>query len=183
MKSQMSSQLGDPQAPFNKELFESICTAFEQCYDIWKVSTMVTNVLGTGPVPIFAPPFVPVGPVVMGTGIDGPRRIGLMPAQGRLGDPSNVRADAHGCPACPHPAVGPAISGSPDVNCNSRPALRVGDNGVHAACCGPNTWVAAAGSGTVFINNQAGASQRRSRHALRRFGQLVDGSENVMVGG
>jgi hypothetical protein len=27
---------------------------------------MVTNVLGTGPVPTFAPPYVPVGPVVGG---------------------------------------------------------------------------------------------------------------------
>ena len=32
-----------------------------------------------------------------------------MPGQCRLGDKSNVPADAHGCPACPHPAVGPAI--------------------------------------------------------------------------
>ena len=29
---------------------------------------MVTNVLGTGPVPTFAPPYVPVGPVVGGVG-------------------------------------------------------------------------------------------------------------------
>ena len=60
-----------------------------------------------------------------------------MPGQCRLGDKSNVPADAHGCPACPHPAVGPAIIGSPDVNVNKLPAVRVDDTGIHMACCGP----------------------------------------------
>lgn len=78
-----------------------------------------------------------------------------MPGQGRLGDKSNVSADAHGCPACPHPAIGPAVCGSPDVNVNSRPALRVGDSGIHAACCGPNTWQAVQGAPSVFINGKA----------------------------
>jgi hypothetical protein len=68
LKMQMVGQLGDPQAPFNQELFEAISDAFEKCYNLWKVSTMVTNVLGTGPVPTFAPPYVPVGPVVGGIG-------------------------------------------------------------------------------------------------------------------
>ncbi|HEX4420655.1 MAG TPA: hypothetical protein VH165_22225 [Kofleriaceae bacterium] len=68
MKMQMVGQLADPQAPFNQQLFESICDAFEKTYNLWKVSTMVTNVLGTGPVPTFAPPYVPVGPVVGGIG-------------------------------------------------------------------------------------------------------------------
>jgi hypothetical protein len=67
MKPQMISQLGDPQAPLHKELFESICDAFEKSYNLWKVSTQVTNVLPTlAPVPTFAPPYVPVGPVVGG---------------------------------------------------------------------------------------------------------------------
>ncbi len=68
LKMQMVGQLGDPNAPFHKELFESIADAFEKTYNLWKVSTMVTNVLGTGPVPTFAPPYVPVGPVVGGVG-------------------------------------------------------------------------------------------------------------------
>jgi hypothetical protein len=72
MKMQMVGQLGDPNAPFHKELFEAICDAFEKCYNLWKVSTMVTNVLGTGPVPTFAPPYVPVGPVVGGVGTMSP---------------------------------------------------------------------------------------------------------------
>ena len=66
MKGQMIAALGDPMAPFHKELFEAICDAFEKCHTMWEASTMVTNVLGTGPVPTFAPPYVPVGPVVGG---------------------------------------------------------------------------------------------------------------------
>lgn len=68
MKMQMVAQLADPTAPFHAELFEAICDAFEKSYNIWKASTMVTNVMGTGPVPTFAPPYVPVGPVVGGVG-------------------------------------------------------------------------------------------------------------------
>jgi len=66
MKQQMIAQLADPKAPYHKELFDAICDAFEKCHTIWEASTMVTNVLGTGPIPTFAPPYVPVGPVVGG---------------------------------------------------------------------------------------------------------------------
>lgn len=68
LKMQMVGQLGDPNAPFHQELFEAIADAFEKTYNLWKASTMVNNVLGTGPVPTFAPPYVPVGPVVGGVG-------------------------------------------------------------------------------------------------------------------
>lgn len=106
-----------------------------------------------------------------------------MPPQGRLGDKSNVPADAHGCPGCPHPAVGPAIVGSPDVNVNKRPALRVDDMGVHAACCGPNTWTAKTGSGTVFINNKAAHRQGDQDQHCGGMGQLIEGSPTVITGG
>jgi hypothetical protein len=69
LKQRMITELGDPNAPYHPQLFEAISDAFEKCYNIWKVSTMVTNVMGTGPVPTFAPPYVPVGPVVGGTAI------------------------------------------------------------------------------------------------------------------
>lgn len=72
MKPQMIGQLADPQAMYHKELFDCICDAFEKCHTIWQTSTMVTNVLGTGPVPTFAPPYVPVGPVVGGVGTMAP---------------------------------------------------------------------------------------------------------------
>ncbi|MEZ4362272.1 MAG: hypothetical protein R3B48_18935 [Kofleriaceae bacterium] len=64
MKGMMVGQLGDPQAPFHSQLFEAICTAFEQCYNTWKATTMVTNVMGLGGVPTYAPPIVPAGPVI-----------------------------------------------------------------------------------------------------------------------
>ena len=72
MKSQMVAQLGDPNAPFHAELFESICDAFEKSYNAWKLTTQVTKILGAGPVPTFAPPVVPAGPVVNGIGAMGP---------------------------------------------------------------------------------------------------------------
>jgi uncharacterized Zn-binding protein involved in type VI secretion len=106
-----------------------------------------------------------------------------MSEQGRVSDLSQVPADAHGCPACPHPAVGPATKGSPNVAVNSLPALRTGDSGVHAACCGANTWTAQAGSATVFIN---GCKAHRKGDADKHcggMGKLITGSPNVIVGG
>ena len=76
-----------------------------------------------------------------------------MPANSRLGDQSKVDADSHGCPACAHAAIGPAVTGSPTVTVNGMPALRVDDIGVHSSCCGANNWTAIAGSSTVFINS------------------------------
>ncbi len=67
LKTQMIGQLGDPQAQHHKELFDSIAQAVGTTFKLWLTSTMVTNVLGTGPVPTFAPPLVPVGPVLGGT--------------------------------------------------------------------------------------------------------------------
>lgn len=68
LKAQMVGMHGDPTAMYNQQIFEAVADAFEKSYNLWKVSTMVTNVLGTGPVPTFAPPYVPVGPVVGGVG-------------------------------------------------------------------------------------------------------------------
>jgi len=66
---------------------------------------------------------------------------------------------------------------------NGRPALRVGDPGIHAACCGPNTWTAAAGSGTVRINGK-GAHRVGDRDShCGGTGQMIEGSPNVFVGG
>lgn len=106
-----------------------------------------------------------------------------MPPQGRVSDLSQVPADAHGCPACPHPCVGPAIKGSPNVMVNKLPALRVTDNGIHGACCGPNTWTAQAGSATVFINNLKAHRQGDADQHCGGMGRLITGSPNVIVGG
>lgn len=106
-----------------------------------------------------------------------------MPAAGRLGDKSMVQADTHGCVACPHPAVGPAICGSPDVFINNLPALRITDTGIHAACCGPNTWMAVKGSSTVMINYLAAHRMGDTDQHCGGTGQLIEGSPDVLIGG
>ena len=106
-----------------------------------------------------------------------------MPGQGRLGDKSQVPSDSHGCIACPHSCVGPAIQGSPDVKVNGKPALRVDDPGQHSSCCGSNTWQAQAGSGTVFINNKAAHRLGDAVKHCGGDGKLIEGSSNVITGG
>jgi len=68
LKTQMIGLLGDPKAFHHQELFDSIADAFEKCFQVWQGATQVTNVLGTGPIPTFAPPIVPAGPVLGGVG-------------------------------------------------------------------------------------------------------------------
>ena len=66
---------------------------------------------------------------------------------------------------------------------NGRPSLRVDDPGLHAACCGPNTWTATEGSATVFINNKAAHRLGDGQKHCGGNGKLVEGSHNVIVGG
>ena len=106
-----------------------------------------------------------------------------MPEQCRLGDYSFVPADAHGCPGCPHPCTGPAICGSPDVLVNGMPAIRVSDPGVHAVCCGPNTWTASKGSSNVFVNNLKAHRRGDKDDHCGGSGYMIQGSMNVITGG
>src|SRR5262245_3558092 len=106
-----------------------------------------------------------------------------MPPQSRLGDKSQVPVDAHGCLACPHPGLGPAIVGSPNVSVNFLPALRVGDVGIHAACCGPNMWTATKGSTTVIINGQPAHRLGDLDTHCGGVGFMIEGSPNVFSGG
>jgi uncharacterized Zn-binding protein involved in type VI secretion len=106
-----------------------------------------------------------------------------MPEQCRLSDKSMVPADGHGCPGCPHPCIGPARKGSPDVLVNGRPAIRVTDPGDHKQCCGPNSWVASKGSATVFINNLAAHRRGDQDTHCGGVGYMVEGSPNVITGG
>lgn len=105
-----------------------------------------------------------------------------MPPVVRQTDKAFVPADAHGCPACPHPANGPATVGSPDVLINGLQAMRVGDPGVHMVCCGPNQWKVAAGSSTVFVNNKPVARLGDKTAHCGGSGSLISGSTNVIVG-
>lgn len=105
-----------------------------------------------------------------------------MKAAGRLGDRARTPDDSHGEDCCAHEAEGPATSGSADVLVGDRPALRVGDVGVHDACCGPNTWIAAAGAPTVLVNDRPA---HRAGDATRHCGGegcLVEGSADVFIG-
>ena len=106
-----------------------------------------------------------------------------MPPVCRKGDNANCPADAHGNPCCPHNVTGPATSGSPNTNVNGRAVLRVGDSGVHSACCGPNTWQCAAGSSTVFVNGIPVVRLGDATAHCGGSGQMIQGSGNVNVGG
>jgi uncharacterized Zn-binding protein involved in type VI secretion len=66
---------------------------------------------------------------------------------------------------------------------NGMPALRVGDQGMHAACCGPNMWFAAQGSGTVSINDIPAHRLGDLTAHCGGVGNLIVGSPNVIVGG
>ncbi len=72
LKNLMVANLGDLQAQHAEDLFDALSKAFNTCFMTFKTTTMVQNVLGTGPIPTFAPPFVPVGPVVAGSAIPTP---------------------------------------------------------------------------------------------------------------
>jgi uncharacterized Zn-binding protein involved in type VI secretion len=84
-----------------------------------------------------------------------------MPGLARQFDLVHSDADVHGT-GWPMvvPVDGWFTSGSPDVYVNSRPAVRVGDGGIHVACCGPNTFTAISGSPTVFINSLPAVRER-----------------------
>jgi uncharacterized Zn-binding protein involved in type VI secretion len=105
-----------------------------------------------------------------------------MPEAGRLGDLAQAKACAHSCPLCPHPTIGLATKGSPDVLINGMPALRVTDTGMQAPCCGPNTWEAKTGSQTVFINELKAHRKDDITKHCGGAGQLTQGSPNVLIG-
>src|SRR5437868_3416338 len=107
-----------------------------------------------------------------------------MPAVCALGDISqSVTPDVHGCCSCPHPMVsGPAITASGNVKVGGKPALRVGDTGVHCACCGPNTWVVTGGSGQVCINGSSAVRVGDDTQHCGSKGKMKTGSGNVADG-
>jgi hypothetical protein len=66
MSASILGALAGVQDPGKEAAVAEFASWFAASMNILVVSTMVTNVLGTGPVPTFAPPYVPVGPVVGG---------------------------------------------------------------------------------------------------------------------
>lgn len=104
-----------------------------------------------------------------------------MPGAARLGDKAQVAADAHGCPSCPHPGVGPITVGSPNVTINGKPAARQGDIGVHAVCCGPNNYNIVKGSPTVYVNGKPLARLNDKTKHCGGTGPIIEGSPNVLI--
>lgn len=104
-----------------------------------------------------------------------------MPPACRVGDKAHCPADAHGKQCCPHSVIGPATAGSPNVFIEGKPALRVGDPGVHSACCGPNSWVAAQGSSKVFVNNIPIVRLNDATTHCGGSGKMVEGSSLVII--
>jgi hypothetical protein len=51
---------------------EAVAAGFFTAFQTWVPIQLITNVLGKGPVPSFAPPYVPMGPVVGGDNIAAP---------------------------------------------------------------------------------------------------------------
>lgn len=106
-----------------------------------------------------------------------------MPQAARVTDKANCPSDSHGNPCCSHNVTGPATKGSADVFINSLSALRLGDPGTHAACCGSNTWVCSAGSSTVFINGLPAVRLGDKTTHCGGTGKIITGSNNVSIGG
>lgn len=105
-----------------------------------------------------------------------------MPPAGRKGDLANCPACVHGKPCCPHNVTGPATQGSPDVFINYRNAQRLNDPGIHALCCGSNTWKFVKGSPTVFINNRPAVRKGDTTLHCGGIGRLIQGSPDVIIG-
>ena len=103
-----------------------------------------------------------------------------MPGAVRLGDIALVTGDAHSCSICPHVASGPAIDGSNNVFINSKNAVRKNDRGIHAVCCGNNTYTADQGSNNVYVNSKPLVRMSdKTKHCGKTSGKFITSSPNV----
>ncbi|MBQ9396133.1 MAG: hypothetical protein IJU23_11565 [Proteobacteria bacterium] len=59
----------------HKTIFEAIATSLSAGFLIWVSTQMINAVMGTGNIPSFAPPVVPVGPVVNGQNLPAPSNL------------------------------------------------------------------------------------------------------------
>lgn len=69
------NKMPTPKPACGKEVAIAIACGVEKAAFAWLSSQQVAGVLGKGPIPTFAPPYVPVGPVVMGDIIPAPGHI------------------------------------------------------------------------------------------------------------
>jgi uncharacterized Zn-binding protein involved in type VI secretion len=107
-----------------------------------------------------------------------------MPGVCTIGDLAKTTTPhTHGCPACPHICQGPAITASANVKVGGKLALRQGDMGLHAVCCGPNMWVVQQASGQVFINGSPMVRVGdKTLHCSTSPGKMITGSGVVVDG-
>ena len=105
-----------------------------------------------------------------------------MPKVCRVTDNASWPADSHGKDCCSHNVTGPAVAGSPNVYANGQPVLRIGDPGVHSACCGPNTWKCASGSSSVFVNGIPVVRLGDATAHCGGTGKMISASSNVDIG-
>jgi hypothetical protein len=59
----------------HEALFDAIATVLALAFMMWLPAQQVMLVMGKGPIPTFAPPFVPVGPVMGGDNISAPGHV------------------------------------------------------------------------------------------------------------
>ena len=105
-----------------------------------------------------------------------------MPGIARVGDRARCPEDSHGCPGCSHDVIGPAETGSPTVTIDGRPALRLGDRGIHASCCGQNEWQVADGCSTkVKIDGLPAAMLGSITQHCGGMGTIVEASGGVII--
>ncbi len=104
-----------------------------------------------------------------------------MPAAVRLSDIALITGDAHVCYVCPHTCLGPVISASTNVFINGLGAARKGDPGIHAVCCGPNTYTINEGSNNVYVNGKPLARLNDETKHCGGNGKLITSSPNVNV--
>lgn len=97
----------------------------------------------------------------------------------RLSDIALVPSDGHGCPICTHVCVGPIVNASNDVFINGLGACRKGDPGIHAVCCGPNTYQTAEGSSNVNVNGKPLVRFGDKTSHCGGDGKMILGSPNV----
>jgi uncharacterized Zn-binding protein involved in type VI secretion len=84
---------------------------------------------------------------------------------------ARIASDAHGCPACPHPAIGVIVTAFPDVCVNGRPVVVAGSETRSSGCCQPRPgWVK---QGRDGFGNTRTITQSE---ALRIRGRLVRGA-------
>lgn len=102
-----------------------------------------------------------------------------MPGAARISDLAFISKDTHACPACPHACVGPIISGSNNVFINGKGAARKGDPGIHAVCCGPNTYTINEASSNVYVNGIPLARRGDETKHCGGNGEIITCSFNV----